>query len=307
MGIVITNSVLQGLRTTLGFQFQAGYEDTPTWLDKVANTFDSKTKTNTYAWVLTQLGLREWIGPRLAWNLSEQAAVVTNKKYEGTIEIDREDIEDDNLGMYTNQLVPALARAAKLHPQKLLVALLQANGVQWDGVTLFNDAHPNGGGGTYDNNFTNNMDGDGVAAVYAAMASITGADGQPLEITPNLLIVPPQLRRQAMTVVASTTYAIPNGNATNGSATVDNVMRGWFDVLVLPELANAPTVWYMADTTKPVKPFFYQSRDTPELVSKDKPEDDNVFELDKYRYGVRMRGAAGATLPFLVAKAVHTP
>lgn len=309
----VSSATLNALRVTLGFQFEAAYGATPTWFEKLATVVPSSTRSNIYAWALATMRLREWIGPRVAQNLSEHDYTVVNKKYEGTIEVLREDIEDDNLGIYKQVTLPALAAAAKKHPDQLLAALLTANPVGWDGVALFHDSHPNFnvsgvGATTYDNLYADlDLDGDGVATMYAAMASILGEDGNPLMVTPNLLICAPQLRREAETVANSSVYVVPHGTSVNGSGAVENVMKGWFDVLVVPELAAAPNVWYMADTTKSIKPFLYQDRDAAELVARDNPEDPKVFERDMFTYGVRKRGAMAATLPFLIAKATHTP
>jgi phage major head subunit gpT-like protein len=75
-------------------------------------------------------------------------------------------------------------------------------------------------------------------------------------------------------------------------------------VLVIPELADEPTVWYAADTSKPIKPFVYQVRKEPQLVQVDDPKAENVFWRKKFIYGIDSRGAAGFTLPFLIARAI---
>ncbi len=304
----IDSSTLDSLRTRFEGKFTGAYTGTEVWHDKIATTIPSDTKSNTYGWAALQSALREWVGSRVAMNLGEHSYVLANKKYEGTIELDREDIEDDNLGIFAAVTVPGLARAAAKHPDRLLKTLIQANPLAFDGKALFANDHPcyDAGANVYDNlDLATALDGAGVATAYAAMSSYIGEDGNPLEVTPNLLIVPPQLKRQALVVMQSTTYALPGTIATVGSATVDNPLRGWMDVLVLPELANAPTVWYMADTTKPVKPFVYQLRDNAELVARINPEDPKVFDQDKFTWGVRMRANVGVSLPFLISKNTH--
>lgn len=51
--------------------------------------------------------------------------------------------------------------------------------------------------------------------------------------------------------------------------------------------------WMLLDTMKPVKPFIYQLRKPFELVRKDRPEDDNVFDSNELLYGVHGRMTAG--------------
>lgn len=309
----VDSATLDALRTDFEGQFDTAYQKTEVWHEKVATTVPSSTKSNTYGWAALQTALREWVGPRVATNLAEHSYVLTNKKYEGTIELLREDIEDDNLGIFSKVTVPGLARAAAKWPDRLLKTMLQLNTntgpTAFDGKALFADDHPcfDSAGTTYDNlNLATELDQAGVAKAWAAMASYVGEDGNPLEVTPNLLIVPPQLKRRAMVVMQSTTYALPGSIATVGSATVDNPLRGWMDILVIPELANNPTIWYMADTTKPIMPLVFQLRQSAELVARVNLEDPKVFDEDKFTWGTRTRGNVGVTLPFLISKNTGT-
>lgn len=55
---------------------------------------------------------------------------------------------------------------------------------------------------------------------------------------------------------------------------------------------DGPT-WYLLDTTRPVKPFIFQKRRDYAFVSKDRPDDDNVFLRDEFVYGCDARVNAG--------------
>ena len=69
------------------------------------------------------------------------------KDWEATIEVDRNDIEDDQLGFY-NPIVAALAEEARKHPEKL-VADLMVGGFStacYDGQNFFATTHPVGAG-----------------------------------------------------------------------------------------------------------------------------------------------------------------
>ena len=305
--MMITQTLLDALRITFDARFSQAYEATPTWYDKLCTTIPSTGKSNRYGFKAQQARMQQWTGPRVAQNLSEHVYDLDNLPFEATIELDRDDVEDDTLGIFTAQTIPDLAQAARKHPDQLLKALLQGSESGFDAVSLFNNSHPcyDSASSTYDNLHTQDLDADGVSAVYAGMASITGENGDPLEIMPNLLIVPPQLKRHALVVANSTTYAVPG--TTGASATVDNPLKGWFEVLCVPELANEPNVWYMADTTKAMKPFVYQLRRAAQLVSRDQANDPKVFDQKKFTYGVDCRDNVGIGLPFLIAKATHTP
>lgn len=298
---------LDALRVTLGTQYQAGYGRTQTFYDKLCTEIPSNSKANTYGWVAQMLVLREWLGPRVAQNLSEHSYTLANKTFEGTVEVDRDDIEDDNLGIYTSVLMPQLGEATKKHPDILTKGLIQANtALAYDGLSLFNAAHltfdKTGVTPTYQNAFTSALDANGFNTVWSAMSGYVGEDGLPLGIMPNLLIVPPQLKLAALTIMAGGLYSPITGQPGAGAISIENPLKGWCEILVVPELANAPTAWYLADTSKAIKPFVFQNRRAPNFVARDNPADPKVFDLKKFTYGVDYRGAVGITLPFLVAK-----
>ncbi len=315
---IVTNSVLDGLRTTYEGLFGQIFLNTPTWYERVCSIVPSGSKSNTYGWIMNNFAMREWVGPRVVQNMQEHEWQVFNKLWEMTADLKRTDVEDDNLGVFASMTMPNLALSTKKHPDIRAAAVLQA-GVStlcFDGQEFFDTAHPTfinppaTGAATYSNRYdTKPLDADGVNSVRSAMAGFIGENGYPLGVMPNLLIVPPQLERAALTVAHSTTYAAPvvagSGiTPTAAMATIDNVMKGWFDVLVVPELANEPTVWYMADTTKPIKPLLFQPRIAPEIIARFNPQDPAVFNLDRYTWGVRARYEASYTLPYLISRCI---
>jgi phage major head subunit gpT-like protein len=244
--------------------------------------------------------MREWIGPRVAQNLSEHEYTLSNKSYESTVEVDRDHIEDDNLGIYSSIMMPQLGEAARKHPQRLLVSALQGSPLAFDGLSLFNDAHLtyNATTTTYDNNFALALTGDNFNTVWSTMCAYVGEDGEPLGVMPNLLIVPPQLKKAALDIMSASLTV--GTNVAGGT----NSLQGWCEVLVCPELANQATTWYLADTSKAIKPFIFQMRRPVEFVARDNAADPKVFEQKKFTYGCEGRYNIGVSLPFLIAKSV---
>jgi phage major head subunit gpT-like protein len=57
--------------------------------------------------------------------------------------------------------------------------------------------------------------------------------------------------------------------------------------------------WFLIDTTQLMKPFIYQEAIAANFVARDKLTDDNVFDLNEFRYGVDMFCNAGYGLPLL--------
>lgn len=114
---------------------------------KVATLVPSNTKTETYAWLGQFPRLREWLGDRQVKNLSEGTYTITNKKYEATIAVKRDDIEDDQYGVYS-PLFQEMGFAAATHPDELVFGLLAAGFTSkcFDGQYFFDANHPVGGG-----------------------------------------------------------------------------------------------------------------------------------------------------------------
>jgi phage major head subunit gpT-like protein len=307
---IITQSVLDALRTTIDTKWTQTFESTPTWYDQLCTDTPSNAKSNTYGFKAQSTALRQWLGPRVAQNLQEHDYVLVNQKYEATVELSRDEIADDSINVFATQTIPDLAEATRKHPDSLLASVISTNPNCYDGLSFFNTAHPNynrsGSGAT---TFSNDQTASGgltatnYATVRASMRSRIGENGLPLMVNAGLLIVPPALEYQALTIMQSATYAVPN--TTGASATVDNVLRGMSKVLVVPELEVAPTVWYLADVTRAVKPFVHQLRDPAELIAMIDPSNPKVFDLDVFTWGVRVRRNVGVTLPHLITRVTN--
>lgn len=90
----------------------------------------------------------------------------------------------------------------------------------------------------------------------------------------------------------------PVGDGANGPVqSVSNMQSG------------AGPAWFLLDTSRALKPLIYQERRPYRLVSKDRPEDDNVFNNKEFVYGVDGRSNAGFGLWQLAfgSKAELTP
>lgn len=300
--MIIDAANLTALREAMNTRFQAGFTTAPTWWERLAMRVPSNTSIETYAWVADIPGFREWLGERVVHNLKSRAAKLENKKFEHTIGIPREKLEDDQYGIY-GTYSEQTGQSARGLPDELVGAVI-LNGpttLTWDGQFFFDAGHPvnmdEPASPVQSNIFPGTaLNAQNYSTVRATMMSYVGESGRPMKVLPNLLIVPPQLERTAKEIVLA--QNIP------GAAIVgDNVMKGTADVLVIPELAAQPTVWYLADTSKPVKPFVWQERLAVEFTAKFSPTDDNVFFLDEFLFGGRIRGAAGHGLWFLISRA----
>src|SRR5262249_1963645 len=155
----------------------------------------------------------------------------------------------------------------------------------FDGKTLFANDHPTYAKSasdpqTYSNDYTLELTPDNFSTVWSAMVSYRGEDGQPLMVIPNRLIVPPQLKQRALSIVQAGTVAqiIQNvaKNQTVAAAAVDNVLKGWAEPLVIPELSLMPNTWYLACSSRAIKPFVRQLRTAYSFTARFDPTDPKV-------------------------------
>ncbi len=288
---IITRSTLQ--QTMQGFKtvFMKAFEGSSSHADRLAMRVDSSSGQEEYRWLGAFPGLTEWLGDRLVKDLTVDGFVLKNRDFEATVAVSRNDIEDDTIGVYA-PLFSQLGVNARQHPDELLFSLLADGFVRpsFDGLSFFNDAHPNGGQGSFDNAGVDVLSATSFQAARETMMSYVNDEGRPLRVVPSHLIVPPQLEKTALDIVRA--------DLTTGG--VSNVWKNAADVVVAPELAATPTYWFLADLNKPVKPFILQMRKNPEFITLDNADDPNVFMRKEYLYGVDYRGAVGYGLPHLV-------
>jgi phage major head subunit gpT-like protein len=145
--MIINAEGLARLYTAFTAVFNTAFQETQTWYERAAMTVPASTRIMDYKFLLDFPMVREWIGDRQISSLEPKAYQVETKDWEATIEVDRNDIEDDQLGFY-NPIVAALAQEARKHPEKLVADLMSAGFTAscYDGQSFFDTAHPVGSG-----------------------------------------------------------------------------------------------------------------------------------------------------------------
>ena len=197
---VITHASLEALRTGFQTTFMGALEQVEPQYMEVATVVNSTTKSNTYGWLGAMPGFREWIGDRVMNSIQEHGYSIVNKTFESSINVSRDDFEDDNLGVY-NPLVQEMAREGGLFPDELVYGLM-ADGFTtqcYDGQFFFDTDHP----------VNAKADGSGSDTSVANMFVDSGYTGEPWYLLDTSRAVKPMIwqdrRKLALTAKFSLT------------------------------------------------------------------------------------------------------
>jgi len=141
--LLINHQNLVDLRTGFQTVFNGAFNGVePKW-SRVAMEVRSTTAKEVYPWLGAMPRMREWLGDRVIQNLKAHDFTIKNRSFELTVGVDRDDIEDDNTGMYA-PMMAEMGRAAATHPDELMFALMTAGfeTVCYDGQYFFDTDHP---------------------------------------------------------------------------------------------------------------------------------------------------------------------
>ena len=291
--MLVNASNLKTIFVNLKTIFNNAFSAAPSQWQQIAMLVPSTGKSNDYAWLSNFPKMQKWVGEKAVKALSASKYSIENDDFEATVEVDRNDIDDDNLGIYKPQAEMAGFSAAQL-PDEIVFALVNAafSAKCYDGQYFFDVDHPVGKDGAIASVSNKGTAALSIATLAAAQASYGAAriamgrfkddEGRPLNITPNVLLVPVALQDIANALM--TTDRLEDGKP--------NPYKGTAKVVVAPWLTS-DTAWFLLDTTKPVKPFIYQERKKPVFVEQTAPQADGVFKRKKFLFGAEARAAGG--------------
>lgn len=296
-------SFFQGLET----RYYGAYAGTPEWSDQLAYTETSTTELMLHGWMDRLPAMREWFGQRMVTEPILQSRSLVNRHFEQTSSISRNKFVDDQHGLYGNIVVEHARQAAKQHDYQI-AALLETNPTCFDGSSFFSTTHKQDTSGqittaTYSNDLVNlALNPSNFGQVKTAMRNFAGRDKKPFGVYPTLVVVPTNLE-EAATVIAKNEYFSPAqfGNQTQQVGMTQNIYRGTFEVLVIPEL-TLPKVWYAFYTLGAIKALLKQLREPINFVPLVNPNDPNVFWQREYVWGADMRSAYDVTVPWYAVR-----
>ena len=287
--MLVNKSSIQAAFVGLKTLFNNAFAAAPSTWDKIAMKVPSSTGSNLYAWLSAFPKMRRWVGEKHVKNLQAYSYSVVNEDWEATVAVNRNHIEDDQLGIYQPQAQMA-GFSAKQLPDEIVYELVNNGFVAlcYDGQYFFDVDHPVAGG-SVSNLGTKALSAATLAAAQAsygaartAMRRFKDEDGRPINVSPTVLLVPPALEDTARALLTVDRLEDGKPNPYKGTAE-----------LVVESRLTSDTAWFLLDTSKPVRPFIYQERKAPVFVQQTDPEADDVFSRKEYKFGAEARAAGG--------------
>jgi len=287
--MLVNASTIAAAFTSLQTIFMQAFDGAPSEWEKTAMKVPSGTRQNDYAWLSKFPKMRKWIGDKVIKALSAYKYSIVNDDWEATIAVDRNDIEDDNLGVYAPQAQDA-GWSAKQLPDEIVAALKNGafTSLCYDGQYFYDDDHQVNGASVSNKGTAvlSAADITGAAASYGAarlaVMTVTDDEGRPLGLVPNVLEVPPALETTGRMLLENDKFLDGKPNPYKGTA----------ELSVNPRLTSA-TAWFLHCTNRPIKPFVYQERKAPVFVQQVSEESADVFNRKEFKFGAEARAAGG--------------
>ena len=294
-GIMVNKTVLDALFTNLKTLFNNAFDKAESTWQKIAMEVPSTSSKNDYGWLSKFPRMRKWIDEKSIKSLEAFKYSIVNDDFEATVEVDRNDIEDDQLGIYNPQAQMAGESAAQLKDELVYEAVNAAFTTEcFDGQYFFDVDHPvtdpaTGKAVSVSNKGTKKLSASTLAAATAsfgaaktAMRKFKDNEGRPLGVRPTVLLVPAALEDVANVLMNN--ERLEDGKQNPYKGTCEVVVGDWL---------TSDTAWFLLDTRKAVKPFIYQKRKDPVFVSQTDLSADDVFNRRMFKFGAEARGAAG--------------
>jgi phage major head subunit gpT-like protein len=311
----LTTSQLQSFFTQLDLSQQRGYQKVAQYWNKFSMLSTSGTERKTYAWLAQLPSMKKWIGEKQLNNIAARSFEVTNDDFENTFGVDRNKLDDDQFGVYS-QAADLQGQAVARWPDEQMTAKLIAGTTTtcYDGQFFFDTDHPvdldDSSQGTYANLRTSKpLTLANYASAKSAMRSFKGESGRPLQVKPTVMMVGPDNELNALNIIkaSSINQVTQNVAATDNVAASapENVYKGDVELVVNEYLIDDTAgAWYLFSTDR-IEPLIWQVRKQPTRIPIVDPTNPLVWNNRTFAYSVEGRAGAGFGLPFLAIK--NTP
>lgn len=251
-GYTSSKAIIRGIRG----EFIEGLQASTNLATRVARAVQSDKREESYLFSGSTAQVRQWTDERRPAEISEFEVKVVNNHYEASISIHRDDIDDDQAGLYLRRARELGVRMADYENVLVLKTAIDASysdsdlGLSFDGQFHFDTDHAWTGEGA---EYTTSQDNDltaaaatGTTPTFAEAETALDAmieqfctfkddKGQPFHPQSRLerftLLCPPDMMGPFQRVAESKT-------SPSGSAPIDNILQGKFDIVPNRYTAN---------------------------------------------------------------------
>ncbi len=290
MARLVTRDFLEASFTGFRALFERSFSTADPLYAKLATVVDSSNARESWNWLGAVPGMREWTDERVPGALRTNDYEIANRRFESSIEVDRETFEDDRLAQLKPRIEELALRAAA-HPDELVLGLLDSGFSEscYDGKPFFADDHEQGESSPQSNKLADKLDATSLRLAVETMMLFRDDQGKPFGLLPDTLLVGPDNYFTARELLNSTGIVVSGG--TDVEKPDGNSLSGMLNLQVSPWVTADH--WYVLATQYPVRPLLFQWRIRPEFSAVTRPDDEYVFASDAYRFGVRSRCGAG--------------
>lgn len=295
---VINNEIVLEKALRADFMKSLEQAESPEEVMPLVLKVPSKSNKEKYGWLGNIPQLQEWLDERKLSGVLDYDYEIPNKDYEATLQVDRNSVEDDQLGAIKTR-VNDLAVRAKQHPRKLVLEAIVAGDTElcYDGQAYFSASHSSGKSGTQSNIVT------GTGVTYAqleadfdsaeiAMASYKDDQGEPFSDGEMQLVV------VCSKTVGQKLRKLNTSESIDGGAT--NTMKGRISKIISSSRLSGND-WYVFNVGATMKPLIMQERKAPEFNALEKGSE-RGFMSKRYLYGIDYRVGLGYGLWQLAVK-----
>ncbi len=290
MAVVGTGLSTPGIRSEFFQRFDE--VNKKTFWERLSTRVPSNTAKETYKFLGSVPPMREWGTGRKARGIFAESYDIENLKYESTLEVDRDEIDDDQLGQIRLR-IRELADRAATHKDSEIARLLENGGNagfnSYDSKTFFAADHTSGKSGNQSNILAPSAatpTDPTVAEFRTAMKdgltrilSFKDDQGEPMSFGASgmVAVVPPSMMLTAAEALNTT---LVNSGSTN-------VLQGAAEIVTFPYF-TASDAFYLLKTDVAVKGIVFQDRMPLEFTAQER-DSESGFRREKYEYGVRAR------------------
>ena len=289
------------------------------WLPSVAAILPSDEDKETYRWLGQVSPMRVWTGTRHKTGLKVYEQIISNVKYEATMEMMLDDLRQDKTGRLLPKVRDFAVRAAVLPQAEVTANVIVANATAYDGNALFFDRSSLTTGGGFHNDMSvangdlmfNAVDAAAptseemkscILAMSSRMMSAVDDQGEPTNAdSKSFAIMAPH--HLAPSVLAALRTEYTSAGVSNTLRDVTAGMSWTYNVLVNPRLTG--NVFYMMRTDSAVKPLIWQEHTGVQWSYKDESSD-YAFDYDAVVYGIWRKGAAAPGEPSMIIRGTLT-